>query len=77
MNDRDLEHPDITAAERTGYPAGREPFWPVCPICGNETDTFYKTVRGDFGVNGIVGCDLCIITADAWDETASSREEQE
>ena len=34
MNDRDLEHPDITAAQRTGYPAGKEPVWPVCPFCG-------------------------------------------
>jgi len=62
--DRDLEHPDITAAQRTGYPAGREPFWPICPICGEETDTVYKQI----GTGNIVGCYNCIITIDAWDD---------
>lgn len=63
MSDRDLQHPDITAAERTGYPAGREPTWPVCPVCGEETDTFYKNADGV-----VVGCDNCIKTVDAWEE---------
>lgn len=73
--DRDLEHPDITAAERTGYPAGHEPIWPVCPVCGAETDTFFKSV---VGTGGIIGCDHCIITTDAWDEVEiSPGEEQE
>lgn len=63
MNDRDLEHPDITAAQRTGYPAGKEPVWPVWPVCGEETDTIYKQI----GTGTIVGCDCCITTKDAWE----------
>lgn len=37
---------------------------PRCPVCGAETDTFYKNEDG-----GIVGCDECIRAVDAWDET--------
>lgn len=35
---------------------------PKCPVCGMETDTFYKDAYGD-----IVGCDNCISAVDAWD----------
>ena len=42
-----------------------EPPLPRCPICGAETDTFYKDKNGD-----IVGCDECVSTCDAWEETA-------
>lgn len=37
--------------------------WPICPVCGRETDTFYKDKDGD-----IVGCDECIRSVDAWEE---------
>lgn len=37
--------------------------WPICPVCGKETDTFYKDKDGD-----IVGCDECIQSVDAWEE---------
>ena len=32
-----LQHPDITAAERTGYPRGREPeVFAQCEYCGDD-----------------------------------------
>jgi hypothetical protein len=33
---------------------------PVCPVCGEETDTYYKNENGE-----IVGCDNCITAVDA------------
>ena len=42
-----------------------EPLLPRCPVCGEETDTFYKDKYG-----AVVGCDNCVSTADAWEETA-------
>ena len=60
--DRDLEHPDITAAQRTGYAAGKEPTYPVCPECGAECEKVY------FDQLGIcVGCDVCLDEKDAWE----------
>lgn len=38
---------------------------PICPVCGKETDTFYKDKHGD-----IVGCGECIRSVDAWEENA-------
>lgn len=35
---------------------------PVCPVCGEETDTFKRDYYGD-----IVGCDNCVRDVDAWD----------
>ncbi len=63
MFDRDLQHPVITNMERTGYPDGREPVFPKCPICGAECETIYRIERyGD-----IVGCEFCIMESDPWD----------
>jgi len=59
------DHPAIQRMERTGYPDGREPAVPICPVCGQDTDTFYKDKYGD-----IVGCSECINTIDAWEEYA-------
>lgn len=42
-----------------------EPEMPRCPVCGAETDTFYRDKH-----HHIVGCDECICTVDAWEETA-------
>lgn len=56
------EHPVLQNMERTGYPDGREPSQPHCPICGAETDTIYTD-----GVN-VQGCPECIMTMDAWEE---------
>lgn len=62
MLDRDLQHPDITSAERTGYPYGKEPVYPRCPVCGEECEIIYRNERyGD-----IIGCDVCIMEADPW-----------
>lgn len=56
------DHPVIRNMERTGYPDGKEPEYPRCPICGVECDTIYQDVDGD-----IFGCDECVATKDAWD----------
>lgn len=44
------------------YPDGKEPKYPICPICGAETDTFYRNRDLD-----IIGCGECVSTVDAWD----------
>lgn len=60
MLDRELEHPAIAYALRTGY-ATRVRF-PRCPVCGNETDTLYKDRHGD-----VFACDVCVDIRDAWE----------
>lgn len=35
---------------------------PVCPVCGEETDTYYKNKDGV-----IVGCEFCIDAVDSWE----------
>lgn len=57
------ENPIVQNMERTGYPDGKEPEYPVCPVCGHGTDTIYVRDDGD-----IVGCDWCIAKKDAWEE---------
>lgn len=54
------EHPVIRNLEHTGYPDGREPEYPHCPLCGAECDEIYKA--GDV----IVGCDVCLRKVNAW-----------
>ncbi|MCM1439196.1 MAG: hypothetical protein NC131_08340 [Roseburia sp.] len=56
------DHPIIQNCERTGYPDGRAPDYPICPICGAECDTIYKDRDGT-----IFGCDECVSSVDAWD----------
>lgn len=56
------DHPIIQSMERTGYPDGKEPQTPICPICGEECETIYKEMYGS-----ILGCDICISREDAWD----------
>ena len=56
------DHPVIRNLERTGYPDGKEPEYPRCPICGAECETIYRDKDGD-----IFGCDECVDTKDAWD----------
>ena len=41
----------------------KEPEFPICPVCGAETDTYYR----DINSGEIVGCDECIESVDAWD----------
>ncbi len=56
------DHPVIRNMERTGYPDGKEPRQPVCPICGAECETMYRECHGVY-----VGCDVCMRTEDAWE----------
>ena len=40
---------------------------PLCPICSNETDTYYYNRHsGD-----IVGCGECLSTTDAWESVSA------
>ncbi len=48
------DHPVIRNMERTGYPDGKEPRYPVC-------ETIYRYSNFD-----IVDCDVCMTSADAW-----------
>ena len=47
-------------------PEPEEDGWPVCPICGAETDTIYFD-----NDQNIVGCGECIKTVDAFDWEAT------
>ena len=66
---RDIpDHPVIQNCERTGYPDGKDPVYPICPVCGCASDTFYKDKYGD-----LFGCDECVTTVDAWEATSDER----
>lgn len=54
-----IEHPEITNAQRTGYPHG-EPAYPHCPVCGKECETIYRDKYGE-----IFACDECVKKQDA------------
>ena len=56
------DHPVVQNMERTGYPDGKEPHYPRCPICGEECETIYKDRYGAY-----VGCDVCMETKNAWE----------
>ncbi len=56
------DHPVIRSMERSGYPDGRQRGWPVCPICGQETDTIWQNNNME-----IVGCGECLHSRDAWE----------
>lgn len=64
------DHPAIRNAERTGYESGSEPRVPVCPVCGAETDTFYRV----FGE--VIGCDHCVEITYAWSAEYDDDEEE-
>lgn len=59
------DHPIVQNMERTGYPDGKEPHYPICPVCGEETDMLYKTINDE-----IIGCDNCIRSVDAWNKSS-------
>ena len=54
--------PQIRNAERSGYPDGKSPVYPRCPVCNAECDTVYR--NKDFEV---VGCEEYIVSGDAWE----------
>ncbi|MBO5567796.1 MAG: hypothetical protein J6A79_02455 [Clostridia bacterium] len=56
------DHPIVANLIRTGYPDGKEPTYPRCPICGEECDTLYEDRDGM-----VFACDNCVSTKDAWD----------
>ncbi|MEL7568086.1 MAG: hypothetical protein AAGU27_24865 [Dehalobacterium sp.] len=64
-----LEHPDVTSAQRTGYPAwqqGREGAeYPHCPVCGAGCQLIFKNRDG-----ACVGCEVCVETEDAMEVDA-------
>lgn len=62
MNDGIPDHPVIQNMMRTGYPDGKEPEYPRCPVCGKECETLYSDRHGSY-----IGCDVCIETIDAWE----------
>ncbi len=62
MISRDLQHPVITNMERTGYPDGKAPDYPHCPICGRECHTVYLDRNME-----IVGCCECVDKVNAWE----------
>ena len=43
-------------------PPAWDDFIPYCPVCGEETDTYYKDKDGV-----IVGCDSCIVPVEPWE----------
>ena len=57
------DHPVIANLERTGYPDGKWPSLLLCPLCGGECETIFRTKED----REIVGCDLCIECVDPWD----------
>lgn len=57
------DHPVIRNCERTGYPDGKVPEYPVCPRCKRECETITYNSHGD-----VLGCDLCTNIGDAWEE---------
>ena len=57
------ENPVIANLMATGYPDGKEPIYPRCPICNGLCQTIYRTERGE-----IVGCDCCLTEHDAWED---------
>lgn len=48
------DHPDVANALRSGWPSGREPAIPTCPVCGEET---YETYSDGIST---LGCPSCV-----------------
>lgn len=66
MSYGNIQHPDITRAEKYGMP--EEPTV-CCPICGEECDTFYKS-DGE-----IIGCNMCVDVVDAYSDESYEEED--
>lgn len=56
------DHPAINNCERTGWPDGHEPDYPICPLCGEECCVIYYDSD-----DNLVGCNECIRTKEAWE----------
>lgn len=57
------DHPVIQNMEQTGYPDGREPEYPRCPVCGRVADTFYYSIHHQ----EYVGCENCLRAQESWE----------
>ena len=57
------DHPVIRNMEATGYPDGKEPEMPCCPVCDRECEKIYKHTES----REIVGCDNCIASLEPWE----------
>ena len=57
MNDMYLEHPDRTAALKTGYPSWNQPKSYYCEECGEELNP--EEVYEDFGYDYL--CEDCLL----------------
>ncbi len=57
-----IEHPVISNMEATGFPDGKAPRTPHCPICGAECGT---VLEDNYGT--IVGCSNCVTLVDAYE----------
>lgn len=65
-----LQHPDITAADATGYGYHVDTRAPHCPVCGAECETVYRERR-----NGeALGCENCVMVCDAWNDEGALNE---
>lgn len=56
------DYPIIRNCERSGWSDGKDPEYPVCPVCGTECETLYADRDGD-----VFACDVCVKTKDAWE----------
>ena len=58
--EKEMEHPDITRMNRFGTLeiGDEEEKQPVCPVCGEECESFYKSK------SEIVGCEMCVKRVD-------------
>ncbi len=57
-----LQHPQISNALRTGWPTGKAPDEPACPICGENCSSIFRDRWGN-----ILGCEDCVKSEDAWE----------
>lgn len=65
------DHPVIRNMERTGSPSGKNPVYPICPICGAKCGEVYVRDRRGY----IVGCRECISLMSAWERDECFPEE--
>ena len=42
------------------YPSPPDEEMPICPVCGQECETYYKNLNGE-----VIGCDECVQAVDA------------
>lgn len=57
------DHPVIRNLMQTGYPDGKEPDWPRCPVCGQECETFYYSKQH----HEVMGCEICLLEQSSWE----------